>query len=100
MDIFLEGFEIAGKMPISDWKNAKVPKKFFKVFFKNVKAFRCKRQGVLGETPWRLYLMCYFSSLRFTYLHFIRKFRQAYNEGKGGVKKFLEMYTDPPLHSG
>lgn len=53
MDIFLEGFEIEKKMPISDWKKAKVPEKFFKVFFKNVKAFRCKRQGVLGETPWR-----------------------------------------------
>ena len=39
MDIFLEGFEIEKKMPISDWKNIKVHKKFFKVFFKNVKAF-------------------------------------------------------------
>ena len=57
MDIFLEGFEIEKKMPISDWKNAKVPEKFFKVFFKfffifseNVKAFRLKRQGVLLQT--------------------------------------------------
>ena len=49
MDIFLEGFEIEKKMPISDWKNAKVPEKFCKVFFKNVKAFDSKHDRVLKK---------------------------------------------------